>query len=236
MAPGPSRGTITVGTGSSRRRSGDSRPRLPEARHRTAGRRFRSVVADRIQNRVMNCYLHDRSAADGVCAVCLRAMCRECVGVDAPRLICRACAGRRAVLGFEYRSAVVIAGWPLVHVCTGVDPVTMRPRVARGIIAIGNIAVGGVAVGGLAAGLLTVGGLSLGLLFALGGAALGGGLSIGGFAVGSVAIGGAAIGFVHALGGAAFGPSIIDGRRCDPGAVAFVREWLSEALLPPQCW
>lgn len=183
----------------------------------------------------MNCYLHDRSPAVGVCAVCLRAMCRHCVGVDAPRLVCRTCAERRTVMGFEYRSRARIAGWPLVHVCTGVDPVTMRPRVAKGIIAIGNVAVGGVAVGGLAAGLVSLGGLSLGLLFAIGGAALGAGLSIGGFAVGSAAVGGAAVGFVHALGGGAFGPSIIDGRRCDPGAVAFVREWLSAALLPPHC-
>ena len=99
----------------------------------------------------MNCYLHDRSAAVGVCAVCLRAMCRECVGVDTPRLICRTCAGRPTVFGFEYRSPVQIGGWPLVHVCTGVDPATMRPRVARGIIAIGNLAIVGLAVGGLAA-------------------------------------------------------------------------------------
>ena len=170
-----------------------------------------------------------------MCAVCQRAMCRNCVGVDTPRLICRACAERTTVLGFEYRSGVVIAGWPLVHVCTGVNPVTMRPRVAKGIIAVGNIAVGAVAMGGLAAGLLTAGGLSLGLLVALGGAALGAGLSIGGFAVGSVAIGGAAIGFVHAVGGAAFGPSIVDGRRCDAGTAAFVREWLSAAFIPPHC-
>jgi hypothetical protein len=167
--------------------------------------------------------------------VCLRAMCRECVGADTPRLICRVCLGQRTVLGFEYRSEATIAGWPLVHVCAGVDPVTMRPRVAKGVIALGNIAVGGVAIGGLAAGVLSVGGLSIGLLFALGGAALGAGLSIGGLTVGSVAIGGAAVGFVHAVGGAAFGPSIIDGRRCDPAAATFIREWLSATLLPPHC-
>ena len=130
---------------------------------------------------------------------------------------------------------VVIGGWPLMHVCAGVDPLTMRPRVAKGIIAIGNIAVGGIAIGGLAAGVLTLGGLSLGGLVALGGAALGFGLSIGGFAVGSVAIGGAAAGFVHAIGGAAFGPSIVDGRQCDPEAAAFVRDWLGAAILPPSC-
>jgi hypothetical protein len=191
--------------------------------------------AVRINDDGMNCYLHDRSTAIGVCAVCLRAMCRDCVGIDTPRLVCRSCAGQRSVLGFEYRSAIVIGGWPLMHVCAGVDPLTMRPRVAKGIIAIGNIAVGGIAIGGLAAGLLTLGGLSLGGLVALGGAALGFGLSIGGFAVGSVAIGGAAAGFVHAIGGAAFGPSIVDGRQCDPEAAAFVRDWLGAAILPPSC-
>jgi hypothetical protein len=138
-------------------------------------------------------------------------------------------------MGFEYRSTAGVGDWPLVHVCAGIDPVTMRPRVARGVIAIGNLAVGVIAVGGLAGGLLTFGGVSLGLLFALGGVAIGLGLSAGGFAVGAVAIGGVAIGFVHALGGAAFGPSIIDGRRCDVEAVAFIREWLGSAILPPNC-
>jgi hypothetical protein len=52
---------------------------------------------------------------------------------------------KQTVLGFEYRSPLVIGGWPLLHICVGVDPQTMRPRVAKGIIAIGNIAVGGAA-------------------------------------------------------------------------------------------
>ena len=183
----------------------------------------------------MNCFVHERVAAVGVCALCQKALCRECVARDTPRLVCSTCIQRQAVLGFEYRSRVTVAGWPLVHVCAGVDPVTMRPRVAKGIVAIGNLAVRGVAIAGLACGLVTVGGLSLGLLFALGGAALGLGFSIGGVAVGSVALGGAAIGFVHAIGGAAFGPSIIDGQRCDPDTVDFVRQWLGTALLPPPC-
>jgi hypothetical protein len=128
-----------------------------------------------------------------------------------------------------------IGGWPLIHICAGVDPVTMRPRVAKGVVAIGNVAVGGVAIAGLACGLVTIGGASFGLLFALGGAAVGLGLSVGGLAVGSVALGGVAIGFVHAIGGAAFGPSIIDGRRCDLAAVDFVRRWFGSGILPPHC-
>ena len=183
----------------------------------------------------MNCFVHDRSAAIGVCGVCQKAICRDCIGVESPRLVCRACASERRVLGFEYRSELAVGSWPLVHVCMAIDPTTRRPRVARGVIAIGNIAVGVVAVAGVACGLITVGGLSLGALFALGGAAIGLGLSIGGLAIGSVAIGGAAFGFLYAVGGGAYGPAIIDGRRCDPAAAEFVRQWIGSSVLPPNC-
>lgn len=183
----------------------------------------------------MNCYLHDRAAAVGMCAVCQKAVCRDCIARDSPRLLCRTCLEQRTVVGFEYRSGASVAGWPLLHICAGVDPVTMRPKVAKGVVAIGNIAVGGIAIAGLACGLVTVGGASFGLLFALGGAAIGLGLSVGGLAVGSIAIGGAAIGFVYAIGGGALAPAIIDGRRCDPAAVEFVRQWMGSVVLPPHC-
>jgi hypothetical protein len=183
----------------------------------------------------MNCFVHGRTAAVGFCVFCQKAVCHECVGKDSPRLLCRNCIQQSTILGFEYRSTASIAGWPLIHICAGVDPATMRPRVAKGIIAIGNIAVGVVAIAGLAGGLVTVGGLSLGLVFALGGAALGFGLSIGGLAVGSLAVGGAAIGFSYAIGGAAFGRAIIDGQRCDPAVLDFVRQYLGSAVLPPAC-
>ena len=183
----------------------------------------------------MNCFNHDRSAAVGLCAACQKAVCRECVGREVPRLICRTCVHERAVLGFEYRSSISVAGWPLIHICTGVDPVTMRPRVARGIVAIGNVAVGVVAIAGLACGIVSIGGASFGLLFALGGAALGLGLSVGGLAVGSIAVGGGAIGFLYAFGGGAFGPAIIDGRQCDPAAADVLRDWFGPRVLPPHC-
>jgi hypothetical protein len=103
--------------------------------------------------------------------------------------------------GFEYKSALGIGGWPLLHIAGGFDPATMQPRIARGIIAIGNIAVGVFAIGGVACGLVTVGGASIGVLAAIGGAAVGLGLSIGGVALGSIAIGGVAVGWINAIGG-----------------------------------
>ena len=195
----------------------------------------------------MNCFTHSRSAAVGMCVLCQKGVCHECVAKETPRLVCRACAARGTALpytspygsfgwygyGYEYKSSVAIGAWPLVHVCAGIDPVTMRPRIARGVVAIGNVAVGVLAIGGVACGVFTLGGASIGLLLAVGGAALGLGLSIGGLAVGSIAIGGAAVGFVYAVGGGGFGPAVIDARRCDETAREFVRRWLD--LRPAIC-
>lgn len=183
----------------------------------------------------MNCFTHSGQAAVGTCSVCQKAMCHECVGRESPRLVCKACVERGTVLGYEYKSSTTIGGWPLVHVCMGMDASTLRPKVARGVIAIGNMAVGGVAIGGLAFGLVTVGGLSIGLACAFGGAALGLGLSVGGFAVGSIAVGGAAVGFMYAIGGGAFGPAVIDGRHCDAAAREFILRWVGPSSLPPRC-
>ena len=191
----------------------------------------------------MNCFSHTRTAAVGMCALCQKAVCHDCVTQEAPRLVCRVCAERASLpqflwyggywYGYEYRSSATIGGWPLIHVCAGIDPVTMRPRVAKGVVAIGNLAVGVLAIGGVACGLFAVGGVSIGLLLAVGGAALGLGVSIGGFAVGSIAIGGVAVGFLYSIGGVAVGPAAIDARRCDEAARDFARRWLD--VLPPSC-
>jgi hypothetical protein len=181
----------------------------------------------------MNCFVHPSTTAVGVCAVCNKAVCRACVASDSPRVVCTRCVDR-PLYGFEYRSELSIGSWPLIHVCSGVNPVTGRPKVARGVIAIGNIAVGGLALGGVAFGLAAIGGLSVGLLLAFGGAALGVGLSFGGLAVGTIAVGGLAVGFSTAVGGAAFGPSVIDGRRCDQAALELMRRW-APGVLPPHC-
>ncbi len=183
----------------------------------------------------MRCFVHTETESVGVCSLCGKAVCRDCVAASEPKLICRGCVGQGVIFGFEYRSAAEIGGWPVVHICTGVDPVTMKPKIAKGIIAIGNLSVGAFAFGGLALGLVSVGGLSLGLLVALGGAALGLGWSFGGLAVGTVAIGGAALGFQYAIGGAAFGAHIIDGMKCDPAAFEFFRKIGAYLPLPPHC-
>jgi hypothetical protein len=195
------------------------------------------------QDSIVTCFTHSHTAAVGMCGLCQKGICRECVAADMPRLVCRACAARGSVLpygwygwygyGYEYRSAATIAGWPLIHACAGVDPVTMRPRIAKGVVAIGNVAIGVLAIGGLAFGLFTVGGVSFGLLLAMGGVALGLGVSVGGVAIGSIAFGGVAVGLAYAVGGAAFGPAVIDGQRCDDAARVFLGRWLD--VLPPTC-
>jgi hypothetical protein len=136
---------------------------------------------------------------------------------------------------YEYKSSLTIGGLPLLHVCGGVDPRTLRPRIAKGVIAIGNIALGIVAVGGIACGLFSVGGASFGLLVAVGGAALSLGVSVGGFAAGTIAIGGVAIGALYAIGGVAIAPAVLDSTRCDAALLEAVGRWVNPRSLPPNC-
>jgi tRNA A-37 threonylcarbamoyl transferase component Bud32 len=131
--------------------------------------------------------------------------------------------------GLDYRSKIAIFGWPLVHIATGIDPMTGRKRIAKGIIAIGDVAIGGLAfggcafggfaIGGVAIGLISFGGMAIGLLLALGGGAIGG-LAVGGGALGVIAVGGGAVGY-YATGGGAWGAHPLGGNAQDPVAREF---------------
>ena len=73
----------------------------------------------------MNCFTHTNRPAAGICAVCQKAICHDCVGRDAPRLVCGDCLSRGSMMyGWEYKSTAAIGG-----------------------MAVGSIAVGGLAVG-----------------------------------------------------------------------------------------
>jgi serine/threonine protein kinase len=149
-------------------------------------------------------------------------------------------AGMKRLFGYEYRSRRTLWGLPLVHIATGMDPVTGRMRVARGVIAIGNVAVGVVALGGatavgflalgggVALGLMSfAGGLGLGLLAIGGGAAVGAVALAGGIAVGGLALGGGAVGY-YAFGGGAWGAHPYSSSFQDPQARDLVRRWLGD--------
>ena len=118
----------------------------------------------------------------------------------------------------HYKSSKTLLGLPLVHVAIGSPEGSRAGRgIAKGWIAVGDISFGVVfSIGGLAVGGLSVGGLSVGVL-ALAGLSLGiwsvGGLAIGVFAVGGGAVaawaanGGLAIASEYAIGGLAIGPN-----------------------------
>jgi hypothetical protein len=116
----------------------------------------------------------------------------------------------------HYKSSIRLLGMPLVHVAIGPPEGSSGVRgIAKGWIAIGDIAFGVVfALGGLAVGGLSLGGLSVGVL-AFAGLSVGiwsvGGLALGVFALGGGAIavwaanGGLAVASEYSLGGLAIG-------------------------------
>ena len=105
--------------------------------------------------------------------------------------------------GRDYRTKQSLFGLPLAHVAWGVDPVTHRPRVAKGWIAVGSKAKGLLAVGLEAYGLMAVG-LIAGGIFPVGLLAFGV-LSVGLVAYGIVSTGLLAIALIHAVGLVALG-------------------------------
>ena len=116
----------------------------------------------------------------------------------------------------NYRSSACLLGLPLVHIAIGPAQGSGAVRgIAKGWIAIGDIAFGVLfAVGGVAVGGLCLGGFSFGI-FAIAGLSVGvwafGGLALGVYAMGGGAIalwaaqGGFAIAGEYALGGMAIG-------------------------------
>ncbi len=144
----------------------------------------------------------------------------------------------RMQFGFDYRSAATVFGLPLLHVATGVDPVTGKQRVAKGIIALGSRARGVFAFGGIAQGLFAFGGIAMGGL-AMGGLTLGlvsmGGFAFallfayGGVAAAPWALGGVALGYI-AAGGAAYGAHTASSLGSDRIGVDFFRAWNHRAM------
>lgn len=95
---------------------------------------------------------------------------------------------RTAGAPFEYKSRANILGLPLLHVVSGVgDPITRKPKWARGVIAMGDFAIGGYAAGKFAIGFIALGGISIGAIGI--GAIAFAYEALGGFAVGHGAIG-----------------------------------------------
>ncbi len=129
-------------------------------------------------------------------------------------------------LGFEYRSKAALFGWPLLHVATGVEPLTGRKRSARGIIALGSAPVGVFAFGDFAVGVIACGIVGCGLIsvsviavgvVAMGSVAIGLGMGMGVAAIGAVAAGSVALGY-YSSGPIAWGVHVASH---DPSAQAF---------------
>ncbi len=138
----------------------------------------------------------------------------------------------------EYKSKARIGSWPLIHIASGMDPVTGKPLVARGVIALGNVAIGVLAMGGVACGGIAVGGFALGLI-SFAGMALGLLISFGGLSMGTVAIGGLAVGWLvwggvvlgyYGAGGAAAVAHSLDEFLRNPAIPELLRR-LIQALL-----
>jgi predicted Ser/Thr protein kinase len=141
-------------------------------------------------------------------------------------------------LSYEYRSRTTLFGWPLLHVVTGVDPMTGRKRKARGIIALGSkargviafgdVAVGVVACGFFGYGLVSISVVSVGVL-AMGSIALGLGWALGGVAIAPVAVGGLVYGY-YACGQVTLGKFVMGPRFSDPAAIAFFEPWVEKVV------
>jgi eukaryotic-like serine/threonine-protein kinase len=137
-------------------------------------------------------------------------------------------------LGYEYRSKIAFWGLPLVNVSLGVDPITGRKRVAKGVIAIGEVACGVVAFGGMVSlGIIACGGIGIGVVslsaLALGVVAMGGAVfallgGMGAFCLAPIAMGAWAVG-LYSYGDHVWAVHAVGRHIQDPAAVAFFSPW-----------
>ena len=115
----------------------------------------------------------------------------------------------------DYRSPQTFCGWPFVHIVSGIDPATGKPRVAKGIIAMGPVAYGVLAQGSTAVGIIAIGIRSFGLL-SVGVVSFGlssvGVLSVGLLSAGLIAAGVEASGFLCLAFHSAAGLVAVGGR------------------------
>ncbi len=107
----------------------------------------------------MNCFNHADIPAVGICKVCGKALCKECIVETKGGTVCKgSCEDKLssapvqmaiAYRGIRKTSSIKIFGLPLYDIAMGPDPErgTMRGH-ARGIIAIGDTARGVFAIGG----------------------------------------------------------------------------------------
>lgn len=95
---------------------------------------------------------------------------------------------------FEYKSKRTLLGMPLLHVTSGIDPMTGHKRVARGFFAFGELAVGVVAFGGYARGLFACGAVAVG------------GVAVGAVSIGLLSWGALAFALFFAMGGISLAP------------------------------
>ena len=124
---------------------------------------------------------------------------------------------------FEYRSRLILLGWPVVHIRIrgGLERGPVKAWIAAGdaaigvIFALGALAIAPFSFGGIAVGLVTLGGLALGLVSS-------GGLSVGPWAFGPFAVGWYALG-VWAVGWTAAQGVVAIARDFAVGAVALAR-------------
>ena len=102
----------------------------------------------------MNCFTHSRSTAVGMCVICQKGVCHQCVARQTPRLACAACAAPGKVPAFWWYGGYGTStsrqrprGCPLIPVWRA-QIITMRPRIAKFVVAIVQHRRGGLSIGG----------------------------------------------------------------------------------------